>query len=73
MAHPVHLHRHTFEIVKFAGKATSGVYKDVVMVPGWKEVEVELIARNPGLSLFHCHNQFHMDQGFMAMLKYSGT
>lgn len=71
MAHPVHLHRHTFEIVKFAGKATSGVRKDVVMVPGWKEVEVDLVAANPGLSLFHCHHQFHMDQGFMALLKYA--
>jgi FtsP/CotA-like multicopper oxidase with cupredoxin domain len=71
MAHPVHLHRHTFEITKFAGKSTSGVFKDVVMVPGWKEVEVDLVAGNPGVSLFHCHHQFHMDQGFMSLLKYS--
>ena len=37
--HPVHLHRHSFELTKFAGKATSGVMKDVVMVGGirkWK-------------------------------------
>lgn len=71
MAHPVHLHRHSFEITKFAGKPTAGVLKDVVMVPGWKEVEVDLLAANPGLSLFHCHHQFHMDQGFMALMKYS--
>jgi len=71
MAHPVHLHRHTFELTKVAGKPTSGVFKDVVNVPGWKEVEVELVAGNPGPSLFHCHNQFHMDQGFMTLLKYS--
>lgn len=71
MPHPVHLHRHTFEITRFAGKATNGVFKDVVVVPGWKEVEVELVADHPGPSLFHCHNQFHMDQGFMTLLKYS--
>ena len=71
MAHPVHLHRHTFELVKVAGKPTAGVFKDVVVVPGWKEVEVELLANNPGPSLFHCHHQFHMDQGFMALLKYA--
>ncbi len=71
MAHPVHLHRHRFEITKFGGKPTGGVLKDVVMVPGWKEVEVDLIAANPGPSLFHCHHQFHMDQGFMALMKYS--
>ena len=28
--HPIHLHRHSFEPTKFAGKATSGVMKDVV-------------------------------------------
>jgi len=32
--HPVHLHRHSFELAKFAGRATSGVVKDVVMVAG---------------------------------------
>ena len=71
MAHPVHLHRHMFEITKFADRPTGGVFKDVVVVPGWKEVEVELVARNPGPSLFHCHHQFHMDQGFMTLLRYS--
>ena len=70
MAHPVHLHRHTFELTKVAGKPTSGIFKDVVVVPGWKEVEVELTASNPGISLLHCHNQFHMDQGFMTLMQY---
>jgi FtsP/CotA-like multicopper oxidase with cupredoxin domain len=71
MDHPVHLHRHTFEITKFADQPTSGVFKDVVMVPAWKEVEVDLLASHPGPSLFHCHHLFHMDEGFMALLKYS--
>ena len=68
--HPVHLHRHTFEIVRFAGKPTSGVMKDVVVVPAWKEVEIDVRADQPGLSLFHCHQQFHMDMGFMTLVKY---
>ncbi len=71
MAHPVHLHRHTWEITRFVDKPTSGVFKDVVMVPGWKQVEVDLIASNPGLSLFHCHQQLHMDRGFMALMQYA--
>lgn len=70
MAHPIHLHRHTFEITRFVDKPTSGVFKDVVMVPGWKTVEVDLTASNPGPSLFHCHQQLHMDRGFMALLQY---
>ncbi len=69
--HPVHLHRHTFELIRVADKPTAGILKDVVMVPAWKEVEVDVTAANPGPSLFHCHQQFHMDSGFMAMLLYT--
>jgi FtsP/CotA-like multicopper oxidase with cupredoxin domain len=70
MAHPVHLHRHTFEITKYAGEPSSGVFKDVVMVPEMKTVEVDFVANSPGPSLFHCHHQFHMDFGFMAVMRY---
>ena len=70
MAHPVHLHRHTFEISRFAGKASSGVRKDVVMVPAWRQVEVDFTANNPGATLFHCHHQHHMEMGFMALMQY---
>ena len=70
MAHPVHLHRHTFEITKVAGEPTAGVFKDVVMVPAMNAVEVDFVANSPGPSLFHCHHQFHMDFGFMALMRY---
>jgi FtsP/CotA-like multicopper oxidase with cupredoxin domain len=30
--HPVHLHRHSFELTRIAGKPTAGVIKDVVML-----------------------------------------
>jgi FtsP/CotA-like multicopper oxidase with cupredoxin domain len=69
-AHPVHLHRHTFELVKIAGVPTSGVYKDVVVVGAKSQTEVDLLANNPGLTLFHCHQQMHMDYGFMALMEY---
>ena len=69
-AHPVHLHRHTFELKSVAGTATSGVYKDVVVVPPKSVMEVEFIANNPGKTLFHCHQQMHMDYGFMSLLEY---
>jgi FtsP/CotA-like multicopper oxidase with cupredoxin domain len=71
-AHPVHLHRHSFELTKFAGIPMSGVMKDVVMVPPRKQVEVDFVADNPGPTLFHCHQQMHMDYGFMAMVEYAG-
>jgi len=69
-AHPVHMHRHTFELTRFAGKATAGVRKDVIVVPAMKQVEVDFTADNPGPTLFHCHQQLHMDYGFMTMLEY---
>jgi FtsP/CotA-like multicopper oxidase with cupredoxin domain len=68
--HPVHLHRHTFEVIRVADAPTTGLMKDVVMVPAWKEVEIDVTADQPGPTLFHCHQQFHMDFGFMAMLRY---
>jgi FtsP/CotA-like multicopper oxidase with cupredoxin domain len=69
-AHPVHLHRHTFEIAKIAGVPVSGVFKDVVVVGAKSQTEVLLVADNPGRTLFHCHQQLHMDNGFMALLEY---
>jgi FtsP/CotA-like multicopper oxidase with cupredoxin domain len=68
--HPIHLHRHSFELTKFAGVPTSGLVKDVVMVGGYQEVEVDFTADNPGLTLFHCHQQLHMDYGFMSLFDY---
>jgi FtsP/CotA-like multicopper oxidase with cupredoxin domain len=68
--HPIHLHRHSFELVRVGGKATSGVRKDVVMLGGYQEAEIDFVADNPGLTLFHCHQQLHMDFGFMALMAY---
>jgi FtsP/CotA-like multicopper oxidase with cupredoxin domain len=68
--HPIHLHRHSFELTRIAGQPTSGVMKDVVMVGGYQEVEVDFVANNPGPTLFHCHQQLHMDYGFMTLFNY---
>jgi FtsP/CotA-like multicopper oxidase with cupredoxin domain len=70
-AHPVHLHRHSFELAKIAGVPTSGVVKDVVVVGAMSQTEVNLATNNPGLTLFHCHQQMHMDFGFMALMEYA--
>lgn len=65
--HPIHLHRHCFELTNIAGKPTAGVLKDVAMIGGFQEMSVDFTADQPGLSLFHCHMQDHMDFGFMAL------
>lgn len=68
--HPIHLHRHNFELVSIDGKPLSGVHKDVVIVEAGTKVEADLLAINPGNTLFHCHQQDHMDAGFMALFHY---
>jgi FtsP/CotA-like multicopper oxidase with cupredoxin domain len=66
-AHPVHLHRNTFEITSIQGKATAGVRKDVVLVKGFRKIEADFTAEQTGLTLFHCHQQLHMDYGFKTV------
>jgi FtsP/CotA-like multicopper oxidase with cupredoxin domain len=68
--HPIHLHRHSFELTKISGKSTAGILKDVVMLGGYQDAEIDFVADNPGLTLFHCHQQLHMDFGFMTLFDY---
>ena len=65
--HPMHVHRLSFELTKFAGKPTSGLIKDVIMLGGYQELEVDFTADQLGAILFHCHMQIHMDYGFMGI------
>jgi FtsP/CotA-like multicopper oxidase with cupredoxin domain len=70
-AHPLHMHRHNWEIVDLNGRPTSGVIKDTVIIPIYGRVQVEFTANHPGLTLFHCHIQQHMDYGFKALFRYA--
>jgi FtsP/CotA-like multicopper oxidase with cupredoxin domain len=79
--HPLHLHRHSFELKTLGAPAEAsaaagsknirGIMKDVVLVDAHTRAEVEFVAENPGASLFHCHQQNHMDLGFMMLLDYA--
>jgi FtsP/CotA-like multicopper oxidase with cupredoxin domain len=71
--HPIHLHRHTFEVTSLSGVPFSGLNKDVVVVHANQTAEVDFTAMNPGNTLFHCHNQTHMDLGFMMLFRYAGA
>ena len=69
--HPMHLHRHTFEVTRIGKTPISGLMKDVINVMPLDTVEVDFVANNPGDTLMHCHQQLHMDYGFMQLIKYS--
>jgi FtsP/CotA-like multicopper oxidase with cupredoxin domain len=65
--HPMHLHRHTFELIRYRNKPTAGIVKDTVVVPPYDEVQLLLTPRQSGPALFHCHNQMHMDAGLQTL------
>lgn len=67
MAHPVHLHGHTFQLGSAGG---SGPRKDTVLVPAMGAVDVDFAADNPGRWMVHCHNAYHAEAGMMTRLDY---
>jgi FtsP/CotA-like multicopper oxidase with cupredoxin domain len=70
-AHPVHLHRHSFELKRVGQVPTTGIVKDTLNLGRYNVAEAEFVADNPGSTLFHCHQQLHMDFGFMQLIRYS--
>jgi FtsP/CotA-like multicopper oxidase with cupredoxin domain len=69
--HPIHLHRHTFEVTNVGGTTMRGLMKDVLLIPAGRTSTVEFTANHPGNTLFHCHQQDHMDRGFMMVFRYA--
>jgi FtsP/CotA-like multicopper oxidase with cupredoxin domain len=68
--HPVHMHRHTFEVTKIRDTAISGLMKDTISLPRYSTAEIDLLADDPGATFFHCHHQDHMDEGFAGLITY---
>jgi FtsP/CotA-like multicopper oxidase with cupredoxin domain len=68
--HPVHLHRHTFEVTKVGDKGTAGLMKDTINMTRFSSVEIDFVANDPGPALLHCHHQDHQDEGFMGLVTY---
>jgi len=68
--HPMHLHRHVFELRNLSGRHTRGIVKDTVLVKSKAQTDVEFTANDPGSTLLHCHQQDHMDMGFMMLFRY---
>lgn len=65
------LHQHSFGLRKINGTLTSGILKNVVWIPHGQKTEVVFTANNPGKTLFHCHQQNHMESGFMMLFNYN--
>jgi FtsP/CotA-like multicopper oxidase with cupredoxin domain len=73
MAHPMHLHGHSFQVVAIDGRPIQGAVRDTVLVmPGAARVRIAFDADNPGRWAFHCHNLYHMQTGMMTEVRYDG-
>ena len=70
-AHPLHMHRHLWELRSINDKPTAGLMKDIIVVPSAGRAVVDFTADQPGLTLFHCHIQQHMDYGFKTLFRYA--
>ena len=68
MWHPMHLHGHTFQLVRSGGSL--GARKDTTIVLPMRQVSVVLAADNPGVWMMHCHNTYHQAAGMMTSLDY---
>ncbi|KAI1936268.1 hypothetical protein LOZ66_004726 [Ophidiomyces ophidiicola] len=79
--HPFHLHGHQFQVI-YRSPEKSGPYdssakmefpkipmrRDTVLVHPEGNVVLRFKADNPGVWLFHCHIEWHMDSGLVATM-----
>jgi multicopper oxidase len=69
MWHPMHLHGHTFQMIRPDGSL--GARKDTAIVLPKQTVSTTFIADNPGIWMMHCHNTYHQEAGMMTSLNYA--
>ena len=72
MAHPMHLHGHSFQVTEINDRKLAGAIRDSVLVPPKATVKVAFDADNPGIWAFHCHNLFHMAAAMLMSVVYRG-
>jgi FtsP/CotA-like multicopper oxidase with cupredoxin domain len=70
MAHPMHLHGHSFQVTALNGNDLAGAMRDTVFVPSMGSVKIAFDADNPGRWPLHCHNLYHMLTGMMTEFVY---
>lgn len=73
--HPMHTHGHSFRVVAVDGnpipKDAQLIRDNLPVLPG-ERYDIELVANNPGVWLFHCHHVHHASAGMVIPLFYEG-
>ncbi|KAI9356232.1 multicopper oxidase-domain-containing protein [Zopfochytrium polystomum] len=75
--HPFHLHGHAFQVIEVNGErgydptnVTEAKFpprRDTVMIPGGGYAIIRFVNDNPGVWLFHCHIEWHLQAGLAAI------
>jgi iron transport multicopper oxidase len=78
--HPFHLHGHQYQVLSrpksgtgnWSGRATSNsntpIRKDTLTVNANSHAVIRYVANNPGVFLFHCHIEWHVEMGLTATI-----
>ncbi|THH15076.1 hypothetical protein EW146_g5344 [Bondarzewia mesenterica] len=71
--HPIHLHGHTFNVVRSAGSAVynydNPVQRDTVNIGTTGDnVTIRFTTDNPGPWFLHCHIDWHLQAGFAVVM-----
>ncbi|HLG24278.1 MAG TPA: multicopper oxidase family protein [Candidatus Nanoarchaeia archaeon] len=72
MQHPIHLHGQRFLVLSEDDKANGNLaWKDTVLVPSGKTVDILVDFTNPGEWMLHCHIAEHLEAGMMIQFTVS--
>ena len=67
--HPIHLHGHTFRVLKSSKGVVASHLADTVLVAPKERVEIGFTADNPGEWMMHCHIIEHQETGMMGYVR----
>jgi FtsP/CotA-like multicopper oxidase with cupredoxin domain len=75
LAHPFHIHGHSFKIVATDGNPVppaAQLTKDTVLIAPGERYDLAFDANNPGVWMVHCHIENHAANGMMTVIQYEG-
>src|SRR5215216_4890513 len=76
LAHPFHIHGHSFRIVATDGNPVpraAQLTKDTVLIAPGERYDLAFEANNPGVWMVHCHIENHAANGMMTVIQYAGA
>jgi suppressor of ftsI len=73
MSHPIHFHGQRLLVLSVDGVANPNlVWKDTILIPVGRTVDLLMEATNPGDWMMHCHVAEHLGVGMMGLFSVEG-